>query len=110
MEERRKRVVAVMVIYWCLYMIMQHVINMQALVVQVEWTNVAIVIACFQGLGMRDRTLSRYERPVGFTARFLLRSYTENMFKERTRVSHATFRFLCEKLGPFLKKQHTRMR
>jgi hypothetical protein len=32
------------------------------------------------------------------------------MFKERTHVSHATFRFSCEKSGPFLKKQQTRFK
>jgi hypothetical protein len=42
--------------------------------------------------------------------RFLLDSFTERMFKQRTRVSHGTFRFLCEKLGPFLEKKDTHMR
>jgi hypothetical protein len=40
----------------------------------------------------------------------LLGSFTEKMFKERTCVSHATFRFLYEKLGPFLQKQQTHFR
>jgi hypothetical protein len=30
--------------------------------------------------------------------------------KQRTRISHGTFRFLCEKLGPFLKKKDTCLR
>lgn len=37
-------------------------------------------------------------------------SYTELMFRERTRVSHATFQYLCEELGPFLRKQDTNYR
>ena len=37
-------------------------------------------------------------------------SYTEGQFKVRTRVKFATFRFLCEKLGPFLQKQDTPFR
>jgi hypothetical protein len=41
---------------------------------------------------------------------FLVGSFTERMFKQRTRVSHGTFRFLYEKLGPFLKKKDIHMR
>ena len=37
-------------------------------------------------------------------------SFTKKMFKDKTRVSHATFRFLYKTLGPFLKKQHTHLR
>ncbi len=99
-----------MVLYWCFYMITRHVMNMQALILQGEWTNVAILSICFQSLGFRDRSIWSFERQCGFVDRFLLGSFTEKMFKERTRVSHATFRFLCEKLGPFLKKQHTHLR
>jgi hypothetical protein len=40
----------------------------------------------------------------------LMGSYTEAMFKKRARVSHATFRYLCEELGPFLMKKDTRFR
>ena len=32
------------------------------------------------------------------------------MFKERTCISHVAFRFLCEKLGSFLKNQQTHFR
>jgi hypothetical protein len=102
--------VVMMVLYWCFYMITRHVMNMQALILQGEWTNVAILSICFQSLGFRDRSIWSFERQCGFVDRFLLGSFTEKMFKERTRVSHATFRFLCEKLGPFLKKQHTHLR
>lgn len=83
---------------------------MQALILQGEWTNVAIFSICLQSLGFRERTVWSFERPSGFVDRYLLGSFTEKMFKERTRVSHATFRFLCEKLGPFFKKQHTNFR
>ncbi len=37
-------------------------------------------------------------------------SYIEKMFKQRIRVFHGTFRYLCEKLGSHLRKQHTPMR
>jgi hypothetical protein len=41
-----------MVLYWCFYMITQHVMNMQALILQGEWTNVAIFSICLQSLGV----------------------------------------------------------
>jgi hypothetical protein len=99
-----------MVLYWCFYMITQHVMNMQALILQGEWTNVAIFSICLQSLGFRDQTVWSFERQSGFVDRYLLGSFTEKMFKKRTCISHATFRFSCEKLGPFLKKQQTRFR
>ena len=99
-----------MVLYWCLYMITQHVNNMQALILQGEWTNVAIFSICLQSLGFRERIVWSFERQSGFVDWYLLGSFTKKIFKEMTRVSHATFRFLCEKLGPFFKKQHTNFR
>ena len=59
---------------------------------------------------VRERIVWNFERPSGFVDRYLLGLFTEKMFKERTRVSHATFRFLCEKLGSFFKKKHTNFR
>jgi hypothetical protein len=78
-----------MVLYWCFYMIKQHVMNMQALILQGEWTNVAIFSICLQSLGFRYHTIWIFERQSGFVDRYLLGYFTEKMFKERTRVSHA---------------------
>ena len=72
-----------MVLYWCLYMITQHVNNMQALILQGEWTNVAIFSICLQSLGFRERVVWSFERQSGFVDRYLLGSFTEKMFKER---------------------------
>ena len=32
------------------------------------------------------------------------------MFKQRTHVCHNTFKFLCERLGPYLQKKNAHMR
>ncbi len=48
-----------------------------------------------------------FEKQSGFTDQFLLRSCTKNMFKKRIRIFHNTFRYFCENLGSYLKKQHT---
>jgi hypothetical protein len=46
-------------------------------------------------------------RQSGFRDQFLLGSCTKNMFKKRIKVSHTTFQYFCEKLGSYLRKQHT---
>ena len=66
--------------------------------------NVAIYSICLQSLGFRDRSMWSFERQSSFVDQYLLRSFTEKMFKERTRVLHSTFMFLCEKLGSFFLK------
>ena len=83
---------------------------MQALILQGEWLNVAIFSICLQSLGFRNRTIWNSERQSGFVDWYLLDSFTMKMFKEWTRVSHVTFKILCEKLGPFFKNQHTYLR
>ena len=42
---------------------------------------------------------------IGFVNRLLLDLWTENEFRNRSRVTHNTFRFLYEILGPYLKKK-----
>jgi hypothetical protein len=97
-------------LYMCLYMIVQHVVNMQSLILQGEWEKFAIFSILWESMEREERSIWSHARQVGFMDCFLLGSFTEWMFKQRTRVSHGTFRFLCEKLGPFLKKKDIRMR
>ena len=99
-EERKKELVVIMVLYSCFYMIMQHINNMQALILQGEWMNIAIFSICLQSWGFRNQNIWSSKRQYDFIDRYLLGSFTEKMFKEMTRVSHATFKFLCKKLGP----------
>ena len=47
---------------------------------------------------------------IGFVNRLLLDLWTENEFRNRSRVTHNTFRFLYEILGPYLKKKKTQFR
>jgi hypothetical protein len=104
--ERRGRIlVALALLYWCLHMIVQHVLDMQALALNGEWENILILSICFENMKMSDRSVWAFERNVGFTDRLLLASFTEKMLKQRTRVCHNTFKFLCERLGPYLQKE-----
>jgi hypothetical protein len=110
MEERKRDLVLALGLYMYLYMIVQHVVNMQSLILQGEWENFAIFSILWESMGREECSIWSHARQVGFTDRFLLGSFIERMFKQRTRVSHGTFRFLCEKLDLFLKKKDTRMR
>ena len=54
---------------------------------------------------MSDRSMWAFESNAGFTDRLLLGSFTEKMFKQRTYVYHNTFKFIWERLGPYLQKK-----
>jgi hypothetical protein len=60
---------------------------------------------------MSDRSVWAFESNVGFADRLLYWVLSlEKMFKQRTRVCHNTFKFLCERLGPYLQNKNTCMR
>ena len=110
MEERRRRLVLLLGLYMFLYMLVKHVVNIQALLLQGEWEKFAILSLVYESMGYRERSIWSQERMYGFVERLLLGSWTEKEFRKRTRVSYITFRFLCERLGPYLKKEDTRFR
>lgn len=110
MEERRRSLVLVLGLYMCLYMLAKHVADMQALILQGEWEKFAFFSLLHESLGRRERSIWTQARMFGFVDRLLLGSWTEKDFRSRTRVNFSTFRFLCEKLGPYLKKEDTRFR
>jgi hypothetical protein len=52
-----------------LHMIMQHVLDMQALALNGEWENALILSICFENMKMSNRNVWAFERNVGFTNR-----------------------------------------
>ena len=108
--ERRGRILVALALYWCLHMIVQHVLDMHALALNREWENALILSICFEGMKISDCSVWAFERNVGFTNRLLLGSYTHKIFKQRIRVCYNTFKFLCERLDPYLQKMNTHMR
>ena len=88
-----------------LYMLVKHVVDIQMLILQGKWENLAILSLIYENMGYRERSIWSQERMIGFVGRLLLGSWTENEFKKRTRVTHNIFRFLFEMLGPYLKKE-----
>jgi hypothetical protein len=91
-------------------MLVKHVVNIQAILLQGEWKNVAILNLVYESVGHRERNIWNQERMSGFVDRLLLGSWTERKFRMRIQVTYTTFRFLCERLEPYLKKEETRFR
>ena len=92
-------------LYMFLYMLVKHVVDIQALILQGDWEKLAILSLIYDNMGYRKRTIQSQERMIGFVDRLLLGSWTANEFRKRTRMTHNTFRFMCERLGPYLKKK-----
>ena len=65
---------------------------------------------CFEIMNMSDCGVWEFERNVRFTDRLLLGSFTQKLFTQITRISHNTFKFLCDMSGPYLQRRNTHMR
>ena len=55
-------------------MIVQHVLDMQALALNKEWKNALILSTCFEGMTISDCSVWTSERNVGFIINLLLDS------------------------------------
>ena len=60
--ERRGKTIFVLVLYWCLNMIVQHVLDMQVLALNGEWEIALILSICFESMNMSDRSVWPFER------------------------------------------------
>ena len=90
--ERRGRTLVALALYWYFHMIVQHVLDMQALARNEEWENALIFSICFESTKM-----------IGCSV-WALRG------KKRLHVPHNAFKFFLKGLGPHLHKNVTRMR
>ena len=97
-------------LYMCLYMLVKHVVDIQAMFLQGEWEKVAILSLMYESIGHRKRSIWGQEWVSGFVEYLLLGLWTEREFRKRTRMIYNIFMFLCERLGPYLKKEETRFR
>jgi hypothetical protein len=86
-------------------MLVKYVVDIQALILQGEWEKIAILSLVYENMGYRERNIWSQERMIGFVDRLLLGSWTENEFRKRNRVTHNTFKFLCER-SVFEKKKY----
>ena len=71
--ERRRMILVALALYWCLHMIMQHMVDMQPLAFNGEWENALFLSICFERMKMNDCSVWAFEKKkVGFTDRRLL--------------------------------------
>ena len=59
-------------LYWCLHMIVQHMLDMQALALNGGWKNAFIFSICFKSTKMSDHSVWAFGKNVGFTNILLL--------------------------------------
>ena len=57
MEKRRRIFVLLLVLYMFLYMLVKHVVNIQALILQEEWEKLAILRLVYENMGYRERSI-----------------------------------------------------
>jgi hypothetical protein len=110
MEEKRRKLVVLLGLYIFLYMLVKNIVGIQTLILQGEWEKFVILSVVYENIGRKKRNIWSQERMLGFVDRLLLGSWTEKEFRKRTRVTYTTFRFLCERLGQYLKKEDTRFK
>lgn len=110
MEERKRNLVLILGLYMCVYMLVKHVVDMQVLVLQREWEKLAIFSIFFKSMGRIEHSIWSKISLFGFIDQLLSGPFTKKEFKSQARVTFGTFRFLYEKLDPFLVKKNTKYR
>ena len=101
--ERIRRILDASALYWCLHMIVRHVLNMQALALNDEWKNALFFSINLESVNMSDCSVWALEKNVGFTDRLLLGSFTGNKFLSKVLMNlkiHSSF--LSERIGLYL--------
>ena len=62
----RKRALLVLALYWCFYMLIQHVLSMQALILGFELQNSALVVTLCGLWNRKERAVWSIDRQEGF--------------------------------------------
>ena len=60
--ERRERILVALALYWCLHMIVQHVFDMQALIINEEWKNALILSIFFENMKLSYCNVLAFEK------------------------------------------------
>ena len=107
-EIKRKKILVALALYWCLHMIVQHVLDMQALALNGEWENAMVLSICFEGIKMSDRSVWAFECSLGFTDRLLLGYFTEKMVQTKNSCMSQHIQVsLWEVTSVFVEKEYT---
>ena len=92
--KRIGRILDASALYWCLHMIVRHVLNMQALTLNGEWKSAMFLSIYFESMNTGDCSVWALEKIVGFTDRLLLGSLKgKKILKQSTYESQNTFKF-----------------
>ena len=78
---------------------------LQALAHSEQWKNDMVLIICFESTKMSNWNVGVFERNMGFTNMLLL-----GFSKQGICICYNTFKFLRERLGPYLQRKNTHMR
>jgi hypothetical protein len=57
MVERRRTFVFLLIMYMFLYMLVKHVVDIQALILQGKWEKLAILSLVYENMGYRKRSI-----------------------------------------------------
>ena len=94
------------VLYMFLYMLVKHVVDIQALFLQEKWEKFAILSLVYGSMGHRDRSIWSQEQCINLHIVFcwveVCRLYK---FRKWTRMKYITFKILCEKIGMYFNKK-----
>ena len=104
MEERRRSIILLLGLYMSVYMLVKHVMYIQALFLQEVWEKFAILSLVNECMGHTDRTDVKSHSPL------VVGTWTQKELRKRIQVKYIIFIFLCETLGPYLKKENIRSR
>ncbi len=86
MDERKKQILVVIAMYWCLYMLIHQVLSIQALVLGYENGEVCIVCSNVGIHGEEKVNWLGFWKVLGFGRLldwFFIGSYIENLFKQQ---------------------------
>ena len=78
---------------------------LQALAHNIQWKNAMVLSMCFESTKMSTWNVWAFERNMGFTNMLLL-----GFSKQRIYICYNTFKFLRERLTPYLQRKNTHMR
>ena len=105
--ERRRGVFIALALYWCFYLIVQHVLSVQALALTREWKNTMVFSICFESMKMSNCSMWTFERKRRVRWKFIFGLFHKNIIKQRTCVSHNSFSLLWELRPKIIEKEHT---
>ena len=106
---RRKNMMFSLVFFIALKMAFNYILILMQCSMFSNDLSILFIVFGFLEDDFQTITVWRFKRQQGFLCNQILGSYSIKMFRDRMTVNKETFLFLCEKLGPNIKKFDTPM-